>query len=85
MTTESARSIARKQAKSMAKKVFKNLSEPNKLPNTHGVTGLSGFLAALLVFVLPTLHFFLDMESSFFYPLISNINSDSIIRSEERR
>ena len=79
MTTESARSIARKQAKSMAKKVFKNLSEPNKLPNTHGVTGLSGFLAFLLVFVLPTLHFTLDMESSFLYPLVSNINSDSII------
>lgn len=63
MASDEAKRIAHKKAKVVAKEVFSKIfSHTGNVPATHGVTGISGFLAFLLLVVLPTISAFTDLH-----------------------
>lgn len=63
MASDEAKRIAHKKAKVVAKEVFsKILSNSGYGPATHGVTGISGFLAFLLVVILPLISALTDLH-----------------------
>ena len=64
MASDEAKRIAHKKAKVVAKEVFSKilLNSGNDVPATHGVTGISGFLAFLLVLILPLISALTDLH-----------------------